>query len=95
MISFLRSEVTKKLLSYLFLIPETSLYLNELQKKLDLDKRNLVKKLIELENEGVLRAEKKGRTKLYSINKNYPLLMRNTGIFSGKLLGLKKELKTS
>jgi predicted nucleotidyltransferase len=68
------------------------MYLNELQKKLDLDKRNLVKKLIELESEGVLRAEKKGRIKLYSINKNYPLYEEYRNIFR-KTLGLEKRFK--
>ena len=69
----LRSEITKKLLNYLFLNPKESLYVNELVRKLELDKRNLVKKIRELENEGLLKSQKRGNLKLYSINRDYPL----------------------
>jgi len=53
----LRSEITRKLLNYFFLNPEASLYVNELARKLGLDKRNLVKKMKELEKEGLLKNE--------------------------------------
>lgn len=72
MISF-RSVVTKKLLSYFFINTSESLYVNELSRKLGLDKRNLVKKIKELETEGVLKSQTQGNQKLYSINKKYPL----------------------
>jgi predicted nucleotidyltransferase len=88
----LRSKITRKLLSYLFLNPDLSLYLNELQKKLGLDKRNLVKKLNELEKEGVLTSETKGRLRLYSINKKYPLYEEYRNIFR-KTMGIEKTLK--
>lgn len=69
----LRSGVTRKVLNYFFLNPQESLYVNELSRKLDLDKRNLVKKLKELESEGLLKSELRGNLKIYSINKSYPL----------------------
>ena len=43
----LRSEITKKLLNYFFINPHESLYVNEMSQKLQLDKRNLVKKIKE------------------------------------------------
>jgi len=69
----LKSEITRKILNYLFLNPKESLYVNEFVRKFGLDKRNLVKKLKELEQEGILRSQARGNLKLYSINNNYTL----------------------
>ena len=69
----LKSQITRKLLGYFFINPEENLYANELSRKLSLDKRNLLKKMKELESEGVLLHKKIGNIKLYSINKGYPL----------------------
>jgi len=69
----LRSEVTRKLLNYFFLNPHENLYVNEIARKLCLDKRNLVKKLKELEAEGILKGQTRGNMKLYSINQKYSL----------------------
>ena len=83
----LRSAVTKKLLNHLFINPGESLYANELSRKLCLDKRNLVKKMKELESEGILKSQAQGNQKLYSINKEYPfyeeyrkILMKTAGV---------------
>ena len=69
----LRSAITKKILNYFFINPHESLYVNELSRKLFLDKRNLVKKIKELEEEGILNHQERGNLKLYSINKHYPM----------------------
>jgi DNA-binding transcriptional ArsR family regulator len=69
----LRSKTTKKLLSYFFINPHESLYVNELARLLGLDKRNLVKKIRELETEGILISQNRGNMKLYSIDKTYAL----------------------
>ena len=69
----LKSAITKKILNYFFVNPQESLYVNELSRKLDLDKRNLVKKVKELELEGILAHETRGNLKLYSINTRFPL----------------------
>ena len=69
----LKSAITFKILSYFFLHPQESLYINELGRKFHLDKRNLVKKLRELEQEGILQCRVIGNVKLYSINPEYPL----------------------
>jgi predicted transcriptional regulator with HTH domain len=42
----LRSQVTRKILNLFFLNPHETLYVNELSRRLGLDKRNLVKKEI-------------------------------------------------
>ncbi|MFA4981346.1 MAG: nucleotidyltransferase domain-containing protein [Candidatus Omnitrophota bacterium] len=69
----LKSTITKKILNYFFVNPQESLYVNELSRKLFLDKRNLVKKIKELEAEGILVHETRGNLKLYAINASYPL----------------------
>jgi len=69
----LRSSITKKILSYFFINPHESLYVNELSRKLVLDKRNLVKKIKELEAEGILNHQTRGNLKLYSVNTAYPM----------------------
>lgn len=88
----LRSELTKKLLNYFFINPHESLYINALSRKLNLDKRNLVKKLKELEKNGILKSQTRGNLKLYSINKNYPLHNEYKKIFL-KTIGLEDKLK--
>lgn len=87
----LRSKITITVLDYFFLNPQDALYVNELSRKLDLDKRNLVKKIKELENEGVLTSQVRGNLRLYSLNPHYPLLkelksiLRKTSGFEDKL----------
>ena len=88
----LRSDITRKLLDYLFLNPQEALYVNELCRKLKVDKRNLVKKLKELEQEGILKSDKRGNLKLYSINKNHPLYEEYRRIIF-KTVGLEDKLK--
>jgi len=88
----LRSELTKKLLNYFFINPEESLYINELSKKLNLDKRNLVKKLKELEKNGILKSQPRGNLKFYSLNQNYPLYEEYKKIIL-KTVGLEERLR--
>lgn len=72
--------------------PQETLYVNELSRKLQLDKRNLVKKLREMEEEGILKSEKRGNLKFYSINKNYALYEEFRKIVL-KTTGLEHKLK--
>lgn len=88
----LKSAITQKILNYFFLNPHESLYVNELSRKLTLDKRNLVKKLKELEKEGVLKSGKRGNLRLYSINKEYSLYNEYKKIIS-KTVGLENEIR--
>jgi predicted nucleotidyltransferase len=68
-----KSEIAQKVLGYFFLNPHEQLYTNEIAKNLNLDKRNLVKKLKEFEKDGLLKKTVRGNMKLYSINDKYPL----------------------
>jgi predicted nucleotidyltransferase len=88
----LRSKVTKELLSFFFLNPHEELFVNELAGKLTLDKRNLVKKLRELEKEGVLNCERKGNLKLYSINMKYPLYKEYRSLVL-KTMGIEEKIR--
>jgi len=88
----LRSEITKKLLNYFFINSHESLYVNEIARKLYLDKRNLVKKIKELENEGILKSQNRGNLKLYSINQDYPLYNEYRKIII-KTLGFEENIK--
>lgn len=88
----LKSEITKKLLNYFFINSHESLYVNEITKIFHLDKRNLVKKLRELEKEGILNSQKRGNLKLYSINQDYPLYDEYKKIVI-KTLGFEENIK--
>jgi len=70
----LRSSIVQKLLTYLFLNQEEERYIRELAKILDADPKNLYNKLKELEVEGILKSESRGRERYYFLNKEYPLL---------------------
>jgi len=95
----LRSEITRKILNYFFINPHESLYVNELSRKLDLDKRNLVKKIRDLEKEGILVHQSRGNLKLYTINKRYPLydeykkIIMTTIGFEGRLRSALRGMK--
>lgn len=88
----LRSKITEKLLNHFFINPDDHVYVNELSRNLRVDKRNLVKKLKELEKEGILKRENKGNLKLYSINRNYPLYGEYRTIFL-KTVGFEEKLR--
>jgi len=90
----LKSEVTRKLLNYFFLNPKESLYVNELSRNLVLDKRNLVKKVKELETEGILKSQVRGNLKLYSINRDYPLYNEYRKIVI-KTIGFEESLRNA
>ena len=70
----LKSEITKKILNYFFINPDESLYTNEIARNLNVDKRNLVKKLKEMEKNGLLKSSARGNLKFYSLNTQYSLL---------------------
>ncbi|MFC1643748.1 nucleotidyltransferase domain-containing protein [Candidatus Omnitrophota bacterium] len=84
--------MTKELLNYFFLHPENSVFVNEISRKLNLDKRNLVKKLKELEEEGIFKSESRGNQKIYSINKSFPLFNEYKQIVF-KTIGIENKLR--
>ena len=88
----LRSEITKKLFTYFFLNSADDVFVNELSRKLNVDKRNLVKKLRELEQGGILKSQNRGNLKLYSVNRSYPLYKEYRKIFL-KTIGFEDKIK--
>jgi len=90
----LRSREMKELLSYCYLNPAKTFYVNDMVKRLRLDKRNLVKKIHELQEQGLLRGEAQGNMKLYSLNKEYPLYNEYRTIVM-KTVGLEHMLARS
>lgn len=88
----LRSQITKTLLNYFFINPASRVYVNEISRNLKIDKRNLVRKLKELEKEGILKSENRGNLKLYSTNRNYPLYREYRKIVL-KTIGFEDRLK--
>lgn len=87
----LRSKITRELLRFFFLHKGESFYINQLAKTLQLDRGNLIKKLKELEDEGLLQSEFRGRQKYYSLDKKCPLYKEYEGIIR-KTVGIEKEL---
>ncbi len=88
----LRSQVTRKLLNLFFLNPHKTLYVNELSRRLGLDKRNLVKKLHELDRIGILKSERRGNLRLYGVNPEFPLYQEYKKIVL-KTIGVEEKLK--
>jgi len=88
----LRSQVARKVLGFLILNPQETLYVNELSRKLALDKRNLVKKLRELEREGLLRSERRGNLRLYGVNPEFALYQEYRKIIL-KTIGVEERLR--
>jgi predicted nucleotidyltransferase len=91
MISF-RSKITKEVLGYFFLNPDSAHYVNELERLFKVDKRNLVKKLKELEEEGLMKSAPRGNLKLYSINRKFSLFDEYKNIVL-KTVGVESKLK--
>jgi predicted nucleotidyltransferase len=88
----LRSQVTRKILNLFLLNPHETLYTNELSRRLGLDKRNLVKKLHELDHIGILKCEKKGNLRFYGVNPEFPLYQEYRKIVL-KTIGIEEKLK--
>ena len=89
-----KSNVIKALFGFYFLHPERSFYVNEMVRRLGVDKRNLVKKLKELEKEKIFVSELKGNQRYYSLNKKYPLYKEYRNIFM-KTAGIEEKLKSA
>lgn len=85
------SKTTKSLLNFFFSHEDESFYVNELARRLELDRRNLFKKLKELEDEGLFHIETMGNLKLYSLNKQYPLYAEYKKIIL-KTSGVEKKI---
>lgn len=88
----LRSKVTVKILNYYFLNPDAQVYINELARMLELDLKNTEVKLKELEKEGLLKSEFRGRQRYFFLDQGNPILEHYRQIFL-KTYGIEKKLK--
>ncbi len=70
----LKSKIAQEVFGYFFLHEGVSLYVNEMARRLHLDSGNLTRKLVEFEQEGILRSETRGNQKYYFLNPSFPLL---------------------
>ncbi|MBT6068629.1 hypothetical protein HOG48_02640 [Candidatus Peregrinibacteria bacterium] len=70
----LRSKITQKLLNYFFMNPHERRYLNELARLLEVDPKNLDRKLKELEKHGLFDSDWSGKQRYYFLNEKFPLL---------------------
>ncbi len=69
----LNTKLRKKLLTYSFTHPGEDYYVRELSGLIEEDPGNLSRELRILEEEGLYTSVTRGRVKLYSLNKGYPL----------------------
>ena len=88
----LRSKITRAVLSYFILHDHARMYVLEIARRLRLDGSNLAKKLRELEAEGILKSEERGKERYYSLNKTFPLLKEYKQIIL-KTIGIEGLLK--
>ena len=88
----LRSKITQAVLRYFLLHKDTEGHVNELARRLLLDSGNLTRKLIELENNGILKSRWQGAQRLYSLNSAFPLLKEYKKIIK-QTIGLEHILR--
>jgi len=69
----LNTKLRKRLLTYSFTHPDEDYYVRELSGLIEEDPGNLSRELRILEEEGLYISVTRGRLKLYSLNKKYPL----------------------
>jgi predicted nucleotidyltransferase len=69
----LSTKLRKKLLTYSFAHSDEDYYVRELSSLIEEDPGNLSRELRILEEEGLYTSVTRGRVKLYSLNKKYPL----------------------
>lgn len=88
----LKSTITQEVLAYYFLHEHASLYVNEIARRLGLDSGNLARKLVELEKEGLLHSEFRGRQRYYGLNSSFPFLNEYKKIVL-KTVGFERTLR--
>jgi uncharacterized protein len=94
MFPLLNSKLKRRLLTYSFTHPDESYYVRELAYLIQEDPGNLSRELKRLEDEGLYTSVVKGRVKVFSLNKRYPLFRELKKIISKTegVLGSLEEL---
>ncbi len=88
----LRSKITQKILNLLILNGNERFYINELAKIIKEYPANVHKKLVELEKEGIIADDYRGKERYFYINKKYKFLKEYKNIIL-KGVGFEKILK--
>ena len=88
----LRSKITQAVLGYFMLHEDSELYVHEMARCLSLDQGNLDRKLKELEKEGILKSDLRGKERYYSLNSSFPLFQEYKKIIL-KTVGFEQSLK--
>ncbi|MBI4431330.1 MAG: nucleotidyltransferase domain-containing protein [Candidatus Omnitrophica bacterium] len=73
LLSFISSQLRRKVLTYFFTHPDEKFYIRETASLLGVDAGNLSKELKRLSAEGLFKTEQKGRIRFYYLNSGYPL----------------------
>lgn len=89
----LKSQIILKILTYYFLNPAASHYVNELARILQADPKNLHRKLNELEQEGILKSEFQGKQRHFFLNKHSRIAKIYKDLFS-QTFGLTQQSQT-
>ncbi len=90
----LNTKLRRKLLTYSFTHPDEDYYVRELSSLIEEDPGNLSRELRILEEEGLYISVIRGRLKIYSLNKKYPLFRELKRIIF-KTEGVEGILKTA
>lgn len=88
------SRVRTKLLQFFLTMPESSYFIRELERKIGEDAKNISRELNNLENIGLLRSEKRGLQKFYSVKPGFLFYSELKAVFlkSSGLEGLFKDV---
>jgi len=86
-----KGKTENKILGYFFINPQAKNYVNELARMLEIDPKNTYRKLIELEERGVLKSEFLGTQRYFYLSKS-PVAKSYRKIFL-QTVGLEKQLK--
>jgi len=69
----IRSGVRNKILNFFFLNEASRVYINELARQIQADPKNVYRMLVQLEREGILASEFKGKERYFFSRKTSPL----------------------
>jgi predicted nucleotidyltransferase len=88
----LKSKITQNILEVFFLNDKEKIYVNEMAKRIRKDPANVHKKLIEMQEEGLLLSEYQGKERFFFLNKKYQFLKEYKKIIL-KSVGFENALK--
>jgi len=90
----LDSKLGRRVLAYFFSNPSQKLHLRDIAARLDVDPANLSREMKRLMDAGLFHAQSKGRLKIYSLNRSYPLYKEISSIIF-KTEGVEGALRTA